>query len=338
MRPYLFAMLLMTSATAGPALAACGSEIEPVISLDHGSRYQVDSKTRSDIDEVSNDEVNEALEPIDDFIREIVASANDAAEGNGDPFKTANCVVSAIYRWAKADALSELDTVNANLSAPSRIGGIAFAYAQVAPMSEMTKEKAEIESWLGERARAAIAFFDTEAPPKASRNNLRAWAALAVARIGLTLEDEVLLHWAAYSTALVACSADEDGSLPLEMGRGKYALHYQLHAVAALIPTAALLEEAGMDIFTVCDNALQRAARFAVEGLTDRELVEAKTGNEQTYFNGTEKVESFELAWAEAYLSRFNDPEVAAYVDPFRPLSHSKLGGLQSLVWKDSSH
>jgi poly(beta-D-mannuronate) lyase len=305
-----------------------------VVRLDHGSRYAAEDKSRSDFDEASNADVNRQLKPVDDLISDLAVAANRAVSDSADRDAAADCVLAALAAWAEADALSDLATMNAQLSVPSRVAGLAFAYAQVRPFLPASDQTASIEGWLADRARATMAYFDADAPKNASRNNLRAWAALAVARVGLTVEDAAMLDWAAASVRLVACQAGEDGSLPLEMARQELALHYQLHGVTPLVVTAALLQESGPDLFAACDGAIHRTVDFVVAAFEDEDLVKKITGHEQSYFDGTEKLRAFELAWAEAYLSLFDAPELRAFVEKFGALGNSKLGGRQSVLWQ----
>ena len=182
-------MLGVTAACAQEEAAkpfVCEKVPEPVVSLDHGSRYVANDKSRSDFDETSNNDVNKQLKPVDTFIGDLANAANTAASSPEDQAVAAGCVLSGLAVWAKADALSSLETMNAQLSAPSRIAGLAFAYAQVQPFLPASKDRDLVESWLSDRAQATMTYFDTDAPKNASRNNLRAWAGLAVARIGLT--------------------------------------------------------------------------------------------------------------------------------------------------------
>lgn len=315
--------------------ASCLSVPDAPVSLSYGSRYTDKSKDRSDIDKESNAKVNEVLGPIDDFISELTTEANAVAlkeEGKGDPV----CVVEAIYEWADAGAFSKLKSMNAQLSAPSRIGAIALDYLQVLPSLEpnqLQEKRATIEKWLDERAHASVEYFDGKAPPKASRNNLRAWAGLAAAAAGLAADDDVLISWAAYTNNLVACSADEDGALPLEMARGPRALHYQLHATAPLVTTAALLKDKGYRLFDACDGAIGRIVSFVPKAFGDPKIVEEKAGESQTYFEGKDELKSFELAWAAPYLSLFDNPELERFVADYRPLGNSKLGGDVEGIW-----
>lgn len=321
---------------AGPGAAPaegtfCVEAPEPIVSLAYGSRYTAESADRADLDEDANEEVERALGPVDDFIVDLANGANLARGGDE---AAADCVVEAILAWAEGDALSRLETMNAQISAPSRLGGIALAYLQArdrAPGLDDARREA-IEGWLEARMLATMAYFDEEAPSKASRNNLRAWAGLAAAAVGRATGNREITGWAADTVELVACQADEDGALPLEMARGHRALHYHLHAVGPLVVSAAMLAEEGQDLFAACDGALHRIVAFVPAAFEDPDLVNDKAGEEQTYFDGGE-LRGFELAWAEAYLARFDSPGLARLVEGFRPLANSKLGGAQDRLW-----
>jgi poly(beta-D-mannuronate) lyase len=340
MKPLRIALLACV--LAQPAVAqeasddeACFAPATPVVALGFPSRYAADSKTRSDFDEAGDAAVTAALKPIDDFIADLARISNRAQSREGEAATlAADCVLDHIATWAKADALSDLKTDTAKMSVPSRVGGIAFAYANALPFaSDDPARRDVIEGWLRARALQTIAFFDAYAPPRVNRNNLRAWAALAVARIGLTLDDARLTGWADISTRLVVCSINADGSLPMEMQRGDLALHYQLHAVGPLVLTAALLDAQGADLFSTCDRAIPRAVSFVLQALDDPALVQAHAGVEQSFAKGDEKLDAFEVAWAQAYLAFVDDPEVAALAARYDGLSNSKFGGDQSLLW-----
>jgi poly(beta-D-mannuronate) lyase len=325
---------------AGPLAAEegppCPSQTKPVISLGFGSRYTADSANRSDFDEEGDKAVTAALKPIDDFIADLARQTdllNDPQTDRQIAAEVEDCVIDSILRWAEADALSDLATQGANLSAPSRVGGIAFAYAAARAREPQAPANPVIEDWLLHRARQTMVFFDTKAPPRASRNNLRAWAGLAVARIGLTLDDPALIDWGARSAMLVACTADADGSLPNEMWRGRLALHYQLHAVAPLVATAALLKDARPGLFASCNNAIPRVVAFTVAALEDPEPVETITGKKQSVGGPDKSARDFELAWIPAYQRLDQDTDLEARIQDIEKLSNSKLGGDQRLLW-----
>ncbi|WP_374431026.1 alginate lyase family protein [Tabrizicola sp.] len=340
-RPLALLLLLSSPVAAQEAAkeaAECPVDAKPVVTLGFGSRYTDDSENRSDFDEEADKAVTAALKPIDDFITDLAKQTNilnDPDTKPEDAQAAADCVMQSILSWAKADALSELETQGANLSAPSRVGGIAFAYAAALKVVPQPQGKDQIEAWLMDRARQTMAYFDTEAPPRASQNNLRAWAGLAVTRVGLVLDDAALIDWGADTASLVSCTADADGSLPNEMWRGKLALHYQIHAVAPLVTTAALLQDERPELFTGCDRAIPRIVKFTLAGLEDPAIVEKITGKKQSV-GGTKKARDFELAWIPAYLTLDPDPRIAELGAAVKELGNSKLGGDQRLLWPGS--
>ena len=331
--------LLLT--LASPVLAqsdteTCATAPEPVVSLGFGSRYTAESKSRSDIDSESNAEVNAALGPIDDFLRDLTRVANDVTKGEGDQAAAADCVVAQMLTWAKADAFSELETITANFSIGARLAGFAMVYRQVAPFASDPQARQAIEDWLGKRTNEQMTFWEEDATSGSKTGNLRAWATLAINLVGQIRNDPVALRWSAWSATYIQCQAQADGSLPQEMRRGKYALHYQLHAVAPLVVTTLLLEQQGLSIRGVCDNALDRIVRFTIDDLATGAASTAISGEPQTLFDGTDELQSYQMAWLEAYLVLSPDPALDAYADTFRPLSHSKLGGDQALLWADN--
>lgn len=328
----LLVMALPAQGQDAPTPFVCPKLIAPVIRLDHGSRYDSKDKSHSSFNDASNAEVNAQLRPVDDFITDMILAANVALAAPA-PDATA-CVVTGLATWAKAGAIGDIGSLNANLSVPSRVAGLAYAWAEVKPFAADAPEAAIIEAWLADLAQSTMVFFDTKAPKNARQNNLRAWAGLAVARVGLTLHDTSMTDWADATVQLVACTANVDGSLPLEMARKNLALHYQLHALTALVTTAVLLQQDGHTLFQTCDGSLHRSIRFTVAAFADPSLVTKRAGATQSYFDGSDKLQGFELAWTSAYLATFYAPDVAAFVAPFKDLANSKLGGLQSLLWQ----
>jgi len=321
--------LLLGTTTPLPAKEkgfTCPAVPEPVTSLAYGSRYTDESKTRSDIDEASNAEVDKALEPVEKFIGELIRMSNTALVE--DDKVRAGCVLDWLTAWADAGALADLKTLNVELSIPARYAGFAIVLLQAEAVGGLDAEKrGRVVAWLEAAARSMVAFFDGEAPPNASRNNLRAWAGLAAAAVGRLDGDPALLDWAKGSFELVACQASPDGSLPLEMNRADKALNYQLHATAPLIVTADLLAATGYDGYAACGGKLMQIAAFSLKAVDDPAIVEAVSGKKQTFQTGKQQVKPFMLAWVEPLLRHHPDKAISAYVDDLRPLGHAKLGG-----------
>jgi poly(beta-D-mannuronate) lyase len=319
------------------AAKPCFRVTEPVIKLGFGSRYTLDSKTRSDIDEESNQAVNDALKPIDDFIQDLSREAIASASGDTQGVAKAQCVVEAVFAWASADALSDMESMNAKLAVPSRIGGIAVAYGQVRGLAQKSGNKfAVIERWLSRRVNETRIFFDTKAPKKASRNNLRAWASFAVGEVGILTEDAALVTWAQNSNKAMIAQSSDDGSLPLEMARGKYALHYQIHAVAPLVTSMARLCDTGHGTAGADLARLGKIARFTVAATTNPQMVENLAKIKQVLSKDPKKL-SGTLAWLEPYEALTADEGLIAKTTVVRPLLNSKLGGDLTRLYGDRS-
>jgi poly(beta-D-mannuronate) lyase len=322
------AILCMAFPLANVAAAkTCFVTSTPVISLNFGSRYTAGSKTRSDIDEASNQAVDEALKPIDKFIQDISREANASlSPGDGSADK-ASCVFEAILSWAEADALSDMESVTAKLAVPSRIGGIAVTYGQVRNLvPQSATDRLVIENWLKRRAKETKVFFDTKAPQKASRNNLRAWASFAVGEVGILVGDGAFVAWAKDSNKVMIAQSSADGSLPLEMGRGRYALHYQIHALGPLVTSMARLCNAGRGASGADFTKLRQIAKFTIEAIANPQTVVNLAKAKQVYASDPKKL-SGTLAWLEPYKALTADVGLIAKATVVRPMLNSKLGG-----------
>ena len=324
--------------TGGAAWADCPAAPAPVLGLAFDSRYATDSATRSEIDAGAAAEAADALRPVDDFLRDLAARANAALDGSDAG--AAACVVAQVAVWAGADALADLGSTTARLTVGARLAGFSLVLLQVAPPAGDglgdTGALALIDGWLARRLFEQIDFWEEDAPDGARSGNLRAWAALAAAATAARTGDPALRYWAAASAAHVLCSAAADGSLPQEMGRGRLALQYQLHAITPLTVTALLLERQGLPLTGVCAGALDRAVGFALSDLDDGAQSRALSGAEQSFFDGSDRLEDFHLAWIEAYLrlaGAAHATAAEALITPRRPLTYSKLGGNQTLIW-----
>lgn len=326
------ATTLILAGTA--ALADCPPAPPPVLGLAFDSRYADDSETRSEIDPETASGARDALRPVDDFLRDLARHANAALDGSDA--EAANCVVAQIGLWAEADALASLDSPTARLTVGARLAGFALVMLQAAPGADDAAAVARIDGWLTRRLREQIIFWEEDAPDGARQGNLRAWAALAAATTAARTGDPALRYWAAASASHVLCSAAADGSLPQEMGRGRLALHYQLHAVTPLTVSALLLDRQGLPLTGVCDGALDRTVGFALADLGDGAQSAVRSGATQSFFDGGDTLKDFHLAWVEAYLrlpGATHSAQAEALIVPLRPLTYSKLGGDQTLVW-----
>ena len=337
MRPTAILCAAVCAGLLPAAASACAPAPDAVVTLDYGSRYVADDASRSTVDDESNEAVNAALRPVDDFIQDLARDANAVLEDGAEAAELAACVGNRISAWAEADALSDLDSFAANLSVGARIAGIAEAWRQVRPYAGLAVDGDAIEGWLTERARQQVDFWETEATSGARVGNLRAWAAYGVRQVGDLTGDDGLRMWGYASAVRILCTAREDGSLPQETKRGRYGLHYQLHAITPLVSLAAWADRDGIDIVSACDAALPRVIDYAVRDLAaEGALTEAYAGKPQSYFDGGETLRPHEMAWLAPWLSLRPDSPLSEQAAALPRLSNSKIGGDQTLIWPEA--
>lgn len=313
----------------------CPDPAAPVLSLSYQSRYQDNDASRSVLDKEAEARAEAALRPVDDLLRDL-SRRNDArgsATDDDTRLAEATCMLRQMAIWAQADALADQRTQTAQLGIGSRLASFALMARMAGADTGRTADLAQVTDWLQRRIHEQMVFWET-APNGSARGNLRAWAALAGAAVADLSDDVVIRGWAAWSVHYVLCSANPDGSLPQEMIRGRLALHYQMHALAPLVTSVALLEAQGVALRDRCDGALQRAARFALLDLADGQRSQARTGEVQSFFDGSTELRNFHIAWIEPYLALFPDPLADTLAAPRRPLKYSKLGGDQTQIWQ----
>ena len=335
---WLLAWLPAVGLTAGGASAqdpaTCAAPPDPVVSLSFASRYAQDDANRATIDPAREAEAEDALAPLDRFIDDLADRTESLYSGRiKDRQAAAKCILDQLGHWAEADALSDLGTETAQLTIGSRYAAFALILWQTLPYAPDDPRRAAILGWLDRRMEAQMAFWP-DAPGGARKGNLRAWAGLAAAALSVQTDRAELRDWADAAITDVLCSADPDGSLPQEMSRGEFALHYQLHAIAPLVTATVLLERQGIRASRHCDGALHRIVDFAVADLADGARTRAITGVEQSLFNGSEQLTVFQLAWIEQYQILRRSEALEALAKDLRPLIYTKLGGNQTALWR----
>ncbi len=328
--------LIISMGVITPVMAdeTCVAAPDPVRILDHGSRYVESNEPGIEIDHAANLAADNALKVVDDFLRDLGRLVSDqTVEG-------ANCALSQMAVWANGHGLEDLQSQNANLTIGSRISGFGLVTLQAMKHADNLDDLASIQAWLGRLTHRQMVFWEEDAYDGAKRGNLRAWAALAAATSAKIIDDPVMRGWAAWSVHYVLCTANADGSLPQEMRRAKFALHYQLHAIAPLVVASVLLEAQGISLQSSCDRALERVVNFALDDLETGSRTAKITGVTQSFFDGTQGLRPFQIAWIEAYLTLdqvSNRQRLDALAEQHRPLNSSKLGGNQTRIWSEDT-
>ncbi|WP_139249020.1 alginate lyase family protein [Modicisalibacter ilicicola] len=254
-----------------------------------------------------------------------------------DDIYYAECLVSFLDHWAREDGLMDFYYVSSHPQAwfatESMIFAAAMAYSIARPRVEnMQEEKERIDDWLN---RLAHQHADIPGRPGNSCcNNHFYRRALYGTMVGILTEDQELFHFGISSIYSALSDLTEEGAFRLEMKRGRRASHYQNYALLYLITNMQIISRQGYDIFDLEINGrtIHDAVDFAMDIFEDPAALGDLAPREQYtgFFNDDQY-----FAWMEIYQSRFNDPRIAEFIKPMRPIFNRSAGGYTTLYFME---
>jgi poly(beta-D-mannuronate) lyase len=293
-----------------------------------GYKYYVDAQLS-----VADPELfakNEAsLRPVRDFLAGVTSLADAAVNGDADAGARA---LAWLQAWSQADAMGGEINQQGGYEKEWTLGGLALAYLKVRDAGIAAgAEASSIEPWFVRMARSVQPAYD-DPQARHHRNNHAHWVGVAVAASAVAAGDHELFRWGAAKFDVGAEQITAEGTLPLEMERGKRALHYHLFALTPLVFLAEIGAANGVDLYGSRGGALHRLARRCVEGLRDPSWFARRTGEEQD-ITPTSTLRMDEIVWAEPYQARFSDLPLGEWLHRFRPMIYPRLGGDMTMLY-----
>jgi poly(beta-D-mannuronate) lyase len=294
----------------------------PVRDLVGVSYYVDDAHAQADPALKAQNERDRA--PVRHFVSEVVRLSNAwLASKPAQPAYAAQAV-EGLAAWATAGALLGRANKHGEFEREWTLAALTLAYLEVRDAAGLPRAHREtVETWLAAVAETIRPSYGR--PDLASNSNNHAcWAGLAVAAAGIAGRRRDLFDWGIARGRIGLQQVRADGLLPLELARGKLALHYHVFALAPLVMLAELAEANGVHLYAEDDRALPRLANRVIEGLRDPAPFAAAGGAAQEIQlppRGTD------LAWAEITFARFHDRRLASWLAAARPLRDDRLGG-----------
>jgi poly(beta-D-mannuronate) lyase len=238
--------------------------------------------SHSVIDRPAKRAYDKASAGIEGYLREVVRAADDfRSSGNRE---AAACALTLLSREADAHSLTKPQLGAAGSRQALYVqtwitAGSAIAYLKVRPFARRA-EQARIGAWFTHLGAGVRSFQDQLAASGAvdGKNNLHAWGALAVAASGVAADNPRFLAWGIGAARAELGQVDRDGFLPLELARGRLALHYHLFTVAPLVILAELAQANGTNLYSELNGALPRLVNCVVRGLEDPSVFTRRTG------------------------------------------------------------
>lgn len=290
--------------------------------------YRLDDPTHSIVDPARQAAYAQSSGPVKQVGLAIVAAA-DAYRSTGSRAAAA-CATQQIVALARQGSLTGKMSSNQAYYVQGWVAGaIAIAYLKVLDTHLASAEDSElIAHWLVAVGDQTRAYYDDGKKAKHgdAGNNHLYWAGVELAAIGVAAQNRADFDWAVRAYDNGVNQIRPDGTLPLEMARGKRALHYHLYALAPLVLIAEFGEANGLDLYQHNHGAIHRLVKTSVAGLADPEPFVKATGVAQEV---PRHVSGDQIGWAPPYARRFApQPTLDRLIQNAPNLSVYYLGGL----------
>ncbi|PRY65765.1 poly(beta-D-mannuronate) lyase [Vreelandella songnenensis] len=265
-----------------------------------------------------------------------VSNLAGAFVASGDIYY-AECLVHYLHHWAEAEAMTDFVYEPAQpqawFASESMLFAAAMAYSIVRPYIDgLEEERSDIELWLQRLAREHSAVPGIA--QQSCCNNHLYRRALYATMIGVLAEDNDLFRFGVSAIYSALHDMTEDGALPLEVNRGRRAIHYQNYALSYLIPNMQIIHRQGYDIFNleVEDSNIHEGVGYLFQILDDPEALGDYAPREQ-YTDFLSDPQYF--TWMEIYLSHFEHEGMASLITRARPTYSRSAGGPVTFYFMD---
>ncbi len=270
---------------------------------------------------------DEAASPYDRVSRDAEQAA-DAYRTTGSS-AAAQCVLQILDAEAQQAAMTGNMASNQSYYVQNwTLGALAVTYLKVRGSQAGTPaQRSRIAAWLTTVARSTQGYFNQRRAhhTKDGRNNHLYWAGFAVISAGIAANDRGLYDWAIGTYRDGVRQIAPDGTLPLEMARGRRALHYHLFAAAPLVTMAEFASANGQDLYSENNGALHRLVDRCVSGLDDNSWFAQQSGFPQDA--PPSQITAADVAWLRPWAKRFPAPAITQLLARAHSLSVLYLGG-----------
>ncbi len=277
---------------AGAVFAACPTAPVPVRDLTLDGYYS--DKAKSVVETDAEARKQAAVEPLRDYLDTVTKQADRAIlKQRGD---AAACALHWLRAWTLGRAyLGTITRKQAEAQAKWDLAGLAIAYLKLRHFAS-SEQRRDIEPWLIAMADRARAVYDS---PGKIRNNHWYWLGLGLGAIGLAADSP--RHWDEARRIMSDAARDigADGLLPLEIKRGRRALHHHSFSAMPLVTLAEIAAARGEDWYALGDGALHRLVLATAAGLVEPARFDHVAGVAQ------EQPPKPRAGWLQLYAHRF---------------------------------
>lgn len=304
--------------------------------LDFTSKYAGSDSARATLNPQAEREFHVQTKAITQ-LEKVVSQVVTGFAHDGNPAR-AECVVSGLDAWARADALTATTKNHTGKSmrkwalATLSSSWLQLKYSPAHPLQTHKDAVAEVERWLGRLGDLTVA--DWRDLPLARVNNHSYWAAWAIMATAVVTDRRDLFDQSLAMYRTAANQVDSEGFLPNELRRKQRAFSYHNYAIEPLVMIALFARSNGVNVMAENNNALQRLGERTIAGFTAADAFAKKAGVPQD-LAFTRQASSF--AWLEGWCSLEHcDNALTHRLAVLRPLHSTRLGG--DLSWLFAAH
>jgi poly(beta-D-mannuronate) lyase len=308
--PAFFLIVFIGSAAFGATASGCKAPPAAIVDFTTVSYYT--DAHHSEADPSLKEKEESDVKPVKEFEKGVATYASAYTQGDSE---AGGCALSWLSDWAAKGAfLGKMGSGQAYDTQKWLLASVALGYGRVKQRAAAA-DATQIENWLKELAERVMAF--TEQTPKI-RNNHYYWNGLAVTAVGAITHEKTYLDFGSqvFDTAMGQIS--DDGSLPLELRRGKKAARYHAFAAGALVMMSSILDQNSAQ--------LDKLVEYTFNAARDPGAIEAKTGVAQ------DPLRPVDMEWLRIYLRRHSNSQMTAYESSQPSHPDELLGGDLSLA------
>ena len=316
------------------AATGCPSPPPPLTALDTVNMYRADDPTFSHADPMRVAARDTVTAPVKAFTAGISRLANNYVASNGRDVRSGACALQWLATWAKAGAMLQMKSHDAQFLRSVHLSGWAMDFAQVRGLRIVSDDpRPQIRTWLAQMAGDMRRHYDSLSNTTA-RNNHRYWAGFAAMAVAMDNGDRNLAGWALTAARIGIDQITPMGALPLEVGRRSKARLYHVYGAEPLVMTAEIAAANGNDLYGYRGGALHRLVSFALSSITVPARMAALAGVPQDpWVNPRGAFDTQTVAWTEFYARRFPGrlpyaPTIASH----RPLVNPEIGGDMTML------
>lgn len=266
-----------------------------------------------------------AAKPLDTYLRQVQSWSNRYVR-NGDT-GAARCAGQWLQDWAQGQALLGKVNPQGEYERKWRTAGLALAYLQVKPQLPR-EQRLAIEPWLKQLG-TVIQQRYAQRTRSSDFNNHAYWAGWSVMTVAVATEQPTLFDWACDQYRLGLSALQDDGTLPLEMARGKKALAYHQFALLPLVWMAELASLQGVNLYEEREQRLGRLVSRVLDGLADPSWIAKQAGRLQEPVN----TKGLNASWMWLWQQHYPDARLQPWLEGITSLQAWQVGG-DVLLWR----